>query len=438
MTRRSLPGVNLWRTFRSFDHNAHIFLLMTAVNGITFGIYMLDFNLYAAAIGYSNSAIGVLNAIPAISIFVAGLPAGFFANKIGFRPLLMIGTASMMIALVPIIGSQRPVSLAIFMLLFSIGSSLVWVLSGPIMASLSKPEERVHLFSINAFILTLSFAIGNLIGGGIPEWYARVLHVSANSASALHTSFWVVLLLNIATFILSIFLTVPAMNAHVSSNSVQRSDQGNTRRPWLLFVKLILPTAFIGMGAGAFITFQQLYFHQRFHLSPGPIATIFAISQIVQAVSILAAPALSEQLGKVNTTLLTELSSIPFLLVLGFTYNLTVALPSFYIRGAVMNMNSPVSEALAMDLLPPNQRTTYTSLQNVLGNLGRGGIGPLISGILQTAGGYGAAFSFTAITYAIAAMLYYAFFHAIEPGHDMMAWFSRKVNRYASHTAHGS
>jgi MFS family permease len=108
------------------------------------------------------------------------------------------------------------------------------------------------------------------------------------------------------------------------------------------------------------------------------------------------------------------------LLIIGFTYSLPLALSAFHIRSALMNMGNPISQALAMDLLPPHQRASFASLQNALGNLGRGGLGPVISGFLQTLGGFQLAFAFTAFTYGLAATMYYRFFRHTEP-----TWYTK-------------
>ena len=63
---------NLWHALRDFDRGTKIFLLFTAINSTAFGIYALCFNLYAAAIGYTNAQIGALNAVPAIGMLAIG------------------------------------------------------------------------------------------------------------------------------------------------------------------------------------------------------------------------------------------------------------------------------------------------------------------------------------------------------------------------------
>lgn len=422
MNPRERP-LDLWQAFRGFSRDTQLFLLFTALNGVTVGIYALCFNLYASAIGNTNAQIGLLNAVPTIGMFAIGLPGGFLADRFGYKPFVLVSTILMGIAPLVVFVMPRGVGLISFALVFGAGNALIWVVSGPLLAAFSTPANRVHLFSINAFAMTVSIAVGNLLGGVLPEWRARALHSSANGPAALQTGFVAMLVLGLLTLALALVITPPppaarALVVETAASSVkQQGGKG-------LFFKLIAPSAIIGLGAGAFITFQQLYFHQRFSLSPGPIAGIFAISQVITAGAILLAPWLADHLGRVRAAVVTEALSIPFLLLLAFTRQFELALAAFYIRASLMNMGGPVAEALAMDLLPVRQRATYTSLMNALGNLGRGGLGPAISGALQVLGGYGAAFSFTALTYAVAAGMYFVFFRQAEPDRHTFGWIA--------------
>ncbi len=424
---------SIWRAIRGFSPDLRKFLLFATFSGIVSGAIILDFNLYASSLGYSNITIGYLNAIRSFATFFIGLPSGFLADRFGYRPFLFFAIVSMFLAPFTLILFPAQISCILYIILFSMGSSLLWVISLPILAGLSAQNERVHTFSANAFITTASFAVGNLVGGYAPELQARMFNGNPNDPAALRTTFFVAAFINLIMFFIALSVHIPRNTFTRAENTADAAaaQQNTFWRKQSLLIKFIIPSALIGLGAGAFITFQQLYFHQRFHLDPGPIANILAISQVLTAVAILAAPWLSKHVGKVNASLITEYISIPFLLTLGFTYNFTEALTAFYIRGALMNMNSPITDALAMDLLPANQRGKFTSIQNAMGNLGRGGLGPAISGWLQALGGYGAAFSFTAITYFIAATLYFRFFHGVESETTLFGWFAKRKTAHA-------
>ncbi|HEY3316291.1 MAG TPA: MFS transporter, partial [Bacillota bacterium] len=132
------------------------------------------------------------------------------------------------------------------------------------------------------------------------------------------------------------------------------------------------------------------------------------------AVATLIAPLLARRLGKVRTVVLTELASIPFLLLLAYSGNLPAVVASYYLRGALMNMGGPIQQTFVLEQVAEHQRATLTSLSAVLGSMGRGGIGPVISGYLQVVSGFHLAFTFTTVCYIIGMALFWWFFRGTE------------------------
>ena len=160
--------------------------------------------------------------------------------------------------------------------------------------------------------------------------------------------------------------------------------------------------------------FFQLFFSLRFNLSTAPIGIIFAFSGIVSGIVTLAAPLLAKKLGKVKLITVTQLASIPFLLTLAHSLNLSAVVVSYYLRHAFMNMCGPVETTFFLEQVKEEQRATLHSLRGVLDSLVRGGLAPLVSGILQVKGGFSLAFSMTAVCYLISTVIFYSFFRSAE------------------------
>ena len=162
------------------------------------------------------------------------------------------------------------------------------------------------------------------------------------------------------------------------------------------------------------VVFFQLFFNLRFHLNPGSIGILFAFSAVVTAVATLVSPIVAKRLGKVRTIVFTQMASIPFLLLLAYSYNLATVAVAYYLRNALMNMSSPLQQTFGLEQVKEGQRATLTSLSAMLGNLGRGGLGPVVSGYLQVKSGFTLAFTMTAVCYVIGSVLYYLFFRNVE------------------------
>lgn len=81
------------RALRTFSPGARLYLWHTAVSGISFSMYALLLNLYLYSLGYRQDFMGLINALPAVVVLALGLPAGSFADRRGYRTLLIAGVA---------------------------------------------------------------------------------------------------------------------------------------------------------------------------------------------------------------------------------------------------------------------------------------------------------------------------------------------------------
>jgi predicted MFS family arabinose efflux permease len=128
---------------------------------------------------------------------------------------------------------------------------------------------------------------------------------------------------------------------------------------------------------------------------------------------ILIGPLLSKKFGMIKTIVSTQLSSIPFMLVLAFAYNLPLAVASFLFRGALMNMSQPISTNFAMEKVKEKEQAlanallklSWTASWAASANLG---------GKLIKAYSFTPPLLFTVGLYIISSVLYYFFFSSEE------------------------
>src|SRR5437660_917975 len=64
-------------------------------------------------------------------------------------------------------------------------STAYWVTNLPLLTESTTESQRVGVFALNSFLLLGVGALGNLLGGAIPEFMAGILHVSPASTIAL-------------------------------------------------------------------------------------------------------------------------------------------------------------------------------------------------------------------------------------------------------------
>ena len=121
-------------------------------------------------------------------------------------------------------------------------------------------------------------------------------------------------------------------------------------------VLLSLTQVLIGLGAGLFIPYFNIYFVQHLRASSALFGLIDGSATAVVALFTLCAPWLATRVGKVNTIVLTELASIPLLLVIGLTNILPLAAVLYLFRYSLMDMSSGIFQVFSMEAVPKDRR----------------------------------------------------------------------------------
>ncbi|BAS28364.1 MFS transporter [Limnochorda pilosa] len=391
----------------TFSPTARAYLAYTLFNSISFNMLNLVFNLYLHSLGHPRDFIGLVNGVPSIAVLILGLPIGMAADRYGYRRFLVAGAVLNVVALGGMVAGGNGEALMGFSVLRGLAWALTWVLGPPLLMSESTEENRVHLFSLQFAIMMGSGFLGSLLAGFLPEALASAWSVAPDGPGPLRATFAVA----VAFMALAV---VPAFLVREGPHPEQGSPLPRTAQEALLFVHLLLPSALVSFGAGAMVVFFQLFFSLRFGMAPAEMGILFALAAVVTAAATLATPQLSSRLGKVRTVVVTELASIPFLLVLSYSYSLPWVIAAYYVRQALMNMGAPAQTAFLMEQVRPDQRATLTSLNAMLGSLGRGGLGPVVSGWMQVRWDFTGAFTLTTVLYVLGSMLFYLFFRNVR------------------------
>ena len=257
--------------------------------------------------------------------------------------------------------------------------------------------------------------LGSIMGGVIPEIAGRIALVSPKGILPLRVTLLAsVLFITIAIIPMTMLKEEHTGKTREASYSALVMALPRDKQDLAVFAKVLLPATVTAFGAGAMVPFFQLFFSLRFNMSTASIGVIFALSGIVSGVVTLAAPVLAKKFGKVKLIALTQLASIPFLLILAHSLNPKAVVASYYFRHAFMNMCGPVETTFFLEQVREEQRATLHSLRGVLDSLVRGGLAPLASGVLQVKGGFPLAFSMTAVCYFISVMIFYGFFKSAD------------------------
>jgi MFS family permease len=371
--------------------NVYLLLLFTTGKGFQLSISALTLNYYVHSLGYQPEFIGLFSAMPAIGALVSAVPVGRLADRIGRKPVLIMTAilTPLSLALTGIV-SSAPL-LLIMGLLQGMVSTAYWVTNLPLLVESTTERQRVGVLALNSFLLLGIGALGNLLGGSIPEFIGGILHLSPASTIPLR---WGVFTASAFTFVFGLplwFLREPkrvpedktATSVMAEDGSEIRVQPVKERWPVMLFIQLLIPDLVFTMGEGAVVALIQIYFVLRFHLLPEPLGIIFTLSGLLGGVFSLTAPLFVRRWSKLRLVTTVQYITAPLMVLIGFAPNLPTAIAGEYTRSFLRTLIEPVYAAFAMEKVSDKHRATLSGLYSVTWSIGFS-IGPAVGGWLQT------------------------------------------------------
>lgn len=405
---RTLGAFREYRgSVKLFSRNARLYLLGSFLIGVNFAVFNLLFNLYLKELGWMESQIGLVNSSRAVGMTLVAIPAAMILSRIRLKPLLIVSCALFAVFTFGQASIQRMTLLLGTAALAGMSFAFFRIASGPFYMRNSTATERTHLFSF-------SFGM-NLLAGIIGSWGAgHLVTVIGERTGDIILGYQYTLFLAIAISFLAIipFSLVKAAAPSRDENRLSFNRERFRRRGPFYF-KVTFVNFLIGTGAGLIIPFMNLYFRDRFGLQPDQIGLYFILMSFGMLVGTLSGPFFTRRLGLVRTIVITQLSSIPFMLMLAYAYDLLLVVPAFVIRGGLMNLGVPISTNFAMELCDKEEQGLVNALLSVSWT-SSWMVSVAIGGSLIEHYGYTLVMNITAGLYLISSFSYYWFFGRVE------------------------
>lgn len=395
---------------RQFTPNARRFLVFQFFLSVNTGIYGVLFNLYLMKLGYTEDFLGILLSVVYLSAGLSALPVALLCDRIGRRKTLILASIVLAAGLALLYTITSGWTLVFASMLYGIATGAEAVASSPFMAENSSREERIHLFSMNSTVNMASMVLGSLVGGIVPG--LLVIMTGKDMATVLQYRY--TLYLSLASVLITVLpLLLIRERERPRQNRLERLRlvAGVIRTPNVQ--KLVIVNILIGVGAGLVVPFFNVYFQNVLSASTSQIGVIFSVGQVVMVAGLLTIPLLTERIGKVRTIALTQLISIPFLILIALTTNLYVAAFAYVMRMLLMNMANPAISSFNMEIVSERERATVSSLTQTGWYLFYA-VSTCLSGIWMSEGNYLLPFMVTCVVYAAAAVAYYAFFLRLD------------------------
>jgi MFS family permease len=362
---------------RALSRDGWLLFAACGVRNFAYGFLSVVLGVYLAALGLSVEAIG--------GIFTAALAGGALmtllltsvADRLGRRKVLVLGAALMAAAGVAFVLTDQPLLLALAAILGTISPSGKEV--GPflsveqaILPQTTTDARRTEVFAAYNLVNSLATALGALVVAvpallGLTALQGYQLLIWGYAAAAL------VLLVLFARL-------SPAAEAGAEGQQDSRPGLG-VRESHGTVAKLAALFA-LDSFAGGFVVqgLLALWFYLRFGIDVGELGAIFFGTNLLAALSFLAAPALARRFGLLNTMVFTHLPSNVLLLLVPLMPGVELAVAVLLIRYLLSQLDVPTRQSYTMAILPPAERAAAAGIFSVARNAAAA-VAPALAGI---------------------------------------------------------
>jgi len=387
-----------------------LLFITCGVRSFAYGFLSVILGLYLDAVGLSTAAIGW--------IFTAALAGGAvmtilitaIADSFGRKTLLIVGAVLMAAAGWVFAVSGDPIFLTIAAIFGTISPSGKDV--GPflsieqaILPQTTDNQHRTAVFSAYNLVGSFAGAIGAL-AVGLPSLF------SLTKISGYRLLIWSYVA---AAIMLAVLFALLSPRAEAERKNRAPNHPVGLQKSRSMVAKLAALFA-LDAFAGGFIvqSIVAYWFYLRFKTDLTALGAIFFGTNLLAAVSFLAAPAIARRFGLLNTMVFTHLPSNFLILLVPLMPNVELAVVVLMIRHLLSQMDVPTRQSYTMAVVEPDERAASAGILSVARNAGAA-LAPLFTGAILTTPSLGLPFLLAGGLKIIYDLWIFAVFRNVKP-----------------------
>jgi MFS family permease len=367
--------------FLALSSDGLLLFVTRSVRMFAYGFLSIVLVLYLKAVGLKEEQIGFLLTMTLLGDTVISLWITTAADRIGRKPMLILGALLMALA-----GAVFASTGNFFFLVIA---ATIGVLSpsdkevGPFLsieqAALSQTvsdERRTAVFAWYNLVGSVAAAIGALVGGFACQQFVRAGLSGANVFRPLVVAYGII----------GVLLAVSFTGLSEAAESPTSSD-GPRPSSWLglhqsrgVILRLSALFALDAFGGGFILqSIVAYWFFVRFHLEPAVLGSMFFVANLLAAASALGAAALARRFGLINTMVFTHLPSNVLLLLIPLMPDSTLAIALLLVRFSISQMDVPTRQSYTMAVVRQDERSAASGITTVARSIGAA-ISPTLAG----------------------------------------------------------
>ena len=394
----------------SLTRDGWLLFASCGVRSLAYGFLSVILGLYLDAAGLSATAIGW--------IFTAALAGGALmtilitaiADSFGRKALLIAGALMMAAAGCVFAISNNPILLAMAAIFGTISPSGKEVgpflsLEQAILPQTTEDRQRTAVFSAYNLVGSFAGAVGAL-AVGLPSFF------SLETIAGYRFLIWGYVASAILLALLFALLS-PQMEAKKKTQST--TPKVGLHKSRAIVAKLAGLFA-LDAFAGAFIvqSIVAYWFYLRYKTDLKALGEIFFGTNILAALSFLAAPAIARRIGLLNTMVFTHLPSNILLLFVPLMPNVEWAVVVLLLRHLLSQMDVPTRQSYTMAVVDADERAAAAGALSVARNAGAA-LAPLFTGTILAIPALGLPFLLAGAIKVVYDLWIFAVFRHVKP-----------------------
>jgi MFS family permease len=368
----------------SANANARRLFLAKALRSIADGYVSVLLPAYLVELRFSPFQVGVLTTATLLGSATLTLLTGLITARFGHRRPLVAASGLMIVTglafadfhslwpllLIAFVGTVNPSSGDV---------SIFLPLEQSLLSQSVKDRDRTRLFAHYSFVGSLLTAVGTLLAG-LPD--AAVKGLSTTPLRAMQAMFLFYALIGVGAAVIYRKLNEPPRSERSDSGS---QPLGPSRRIVYRLAALFSVDAF---GGGFFVqAILAFWLFNRFDVSVVTAATLFFWTNLLSAISYLAASPIARRIGLIRTMVYTHLPSSVCLIAIPFVSSVPVVVTLLLLRSLLSQMDVPARSSYIMAVVTPPERPAAAGITSVPRSLAAA-ISPSISGYLLSASSF--------------------------------------------------
>ncbi|KAH7253281.1 hypothetical protein NW759_007057 [Fusarium solani] len=366
---------------------------------------------YLRELGISQTHIGLFMTLTLTGDIVISFLLALFADGVGRRAVLALG-ATLMVGsglVFATFGNYWILLAAAIFGVISPGGNEIGPFRGleeSIIAHVTDPERRSDVYAWYSLFGTAGAAFGILTCGWVTHYMRVSLHMDV--VDVYRRVFYGYAILGLLKLVAAIVLSsdveihhepqpVPAADNDeqtplIPGNNSQQSTSETAPKKQLrarishesvpivvcLCALFALDSFASGLAPLSWITY---FFKSHYHIEEGKLGSIFFVTSIIAAASMIVASSLAKRFGNVRTMVFTHLPSAIFLALIPIPDEVHLSVLFLTLRACTQSMDVAPRSAFLAAIVLPQERTVVTGLINVA-KTGAQSLGPLITGLL--------------------------------------------------------